>query len=271
MKGKQIITTNSLSFGYKQNQTVISDADCNISENTFSVIMGKNGSGKSTFLRLLGGIIPYQNGSIKVNNQELKRMQLGARAKLMGFLPQQHKPVFPFSVFEVVLTGRASYIQFSPKKPDEYQADKALDLVGISHLRNRVYSELSGGEQQLVMIARLLAQQPKILLMDEPISHLDYHNQIRILKLIKELVSQKITVIAVLHDPNMAYLFGEKFIYVHKRRVYEVIDKKAWEHPLTDKIFDNQLLSVEHEGKFIFILKLSNHQDYNPIIFANLL
>ena len=172
---------------------------------------------------------------------------------MLGFLPQHHKPVFPFKVSEVVLTGRASYIQFTPNRRDEYQVDKALELVGIASLRNRIYSELSGGEQQLVMIARLLAQQPKILLLDEPISHLDYYNQIRILKLIKELVSKDITVVAVLHDPNMAYLFGEKFIYVHDGQVHEVNDQNAWEHQLVNKIFDNQLFPVEHQGKYIFI------------------
>jgi iron complex transport system ATP-binding protein len=253
MKRTPIISIDNLSFGYGQNQTVISDVSCNISENIFTVIMGKNGSGKSTFLRLLGGIMPYHKGSIKVSNVELKDLKLGERAKMIGFLPQHHKPVFPFKVSEVVLTGRASYIQFSPKKSDEYQADKALELIGISSLRNRVYSELSGGEQQLVMIARLLAQQPKILLLDEPISHLDYHNQIRILKLVKELVATNITVVAVLHDPNMTYLFGEEFIYVHESQVHEVKDKKAWDHPLVDKIFDNQLFPIEHEGKYIFI------------------
>jgi iron complex transport system ATP-binding protein len=253
MKGIPIISIENLSFGYGHNRAVISDASCNISENTFTVIIGKNGSGKSTFLRLLGGIVPYHKGSIKVSSVELNELKLIERAKKVGFLPQHHKPVFPFKVSEVVLTGRASYIQFSPKKSDEYAADKALELVGISLLRNRIYSELSGGEQQLVMIARLLAQQPKILLLDEPISHLDYHNQIRILKLIKELVSTNITVIAVLHDPNMAYLFGEKFIYVHDGQVHEVNDKKAWEHHLVDKIFDNQLFPVEYEGKYVFI------------------
>ena len=253
MKGTSIISIDNLSFGYGYNQAVISDVYCNISENTFTVIMGKNGSGKSTFLRLLGGIMPYPNGSIKVCNVELKELKLSERAKMVGFLPQHHKPVFPFKVSEVVLTGRASYIQFSPRKSDEYAADKALELVGITLLRNRVYSELSGGEQQLVMIARLLAQQPKILLLDEPISHLDYHNQIRILKLIKELVSNNITVIAVLHDPNMAYLFGEKFIYVHDNQVHEVNDKRAWEHQLAGKIFDNQLFPIEYEGKYVFI------------------
>ncbi len=248
-----IISINNLSFGYGQDQTVIADVSCTISENSFTVILGKNGSGKSTFLRLLGGIMPYSYGSIKVGNVELKKMKLRERAKMVGFLPQHHKPVFPFKVSEVVLTGRASYIQFSPRTADEYHADKALELAGITSLRNRVYSELSGGEQQLVMIARVLAQQPKILLLDEPISHLDYHNQIRILKLIKGLVSTNITVIAVLHDPNMAYLFGEEFIYVHDNQVHEVNDKKAWEHQLADKIFDNQLFPIEHEGKYVFI------------------
>lgn len=253
MKGTSIISIDKLSFGYGHNQAVISDVSCNISENTFTVIMGKNGSGKSTFLRLIGGIMPYHKGSIKVSNVELKEFKLGERAKMVGFLPQHHKPVFPFKVSEVVLTGRASYVQFSPKKTDEYQADKALEQIGISSLKNRIYSELSGGEQQLVMIARLLAQQPKILLLDEPISHLDYHNQIRILKLITELVSTNITVVAVLHGPNMAYQFGEEFIYVHDGQVHEVNDKKAWEHQLANEIFDNQLFPVEYKGKYVFI------------------
>ncbi len=256
MKEKPIISVTELSFGYNQNQSVISNVTCNIPENTLTVIMGKNGSGKSTFLRLLGGIMQYNSGAISVNGFELKKMKLGDRAKMIGFLPQHHKPVFPFRVSEVVLTGRASYIRFSPKKSDEYHVDRALELIGISSLKNRIYSELSGGEQQLVMIARILAQQPKILLLDEPISHLDYHNQIRILKLIKELVSNNITVVAVLHDPNMAYLFGEKFIYVHDSQVHEVKDEKPWENHLVNNIFDNELFPHEHDGKYIFIPKI---------------
>ena len=253
MKEKPVISINNLFFGYRHEYNVISNVNCTIPANTFTVIMGKNGSGKSTFLRLIGGIIPYHYGSIKINNLELHEMKLRERAKMVGFLPQHHKPVFPFKVSEVILTGRASYIQFSPKETDEYEAEKAMKLTGIFSLRNRVYSELSGGEQQLVMITRLIAQQPKILLLDEPISHLDYHNQIRILKIIRELVTNNITVIAVLHDPNMAYLYGDRFIYVHENQVHEVNNRKAWEHKLADKIFDNNLLPIEHEGKFVFI------------------
>lgn len=256
MKSEPVIRVNKLNFSYSKNHSVISDVTCNISENTFTVIMGKNGSGKSTFLRLLGGIVPYHNGSILVRNKELKEIKLVDRAKMLGFLPQYHKPVFPFKVSEVVLTGRASYIHFSPKKSDEIEADRALEMLGVSSLRNRVYTELSGGEQQLVMIARLLAQKPGLLLLDEPISHLDYHNQIRILKLIKDLVSNKITVVAVLHDPNMAYLFGEKFIYVHDSEVHEVHDEKPWESPLVNRMFDNQLSPIELDGKSVFIPKI---------------
>ena len=256
MKSEPVIRVDKLNFSYGKNQSVISDATCGISENTFTVIMGKNGSGKSTFLRLLGGIVPYHNGSILIRNKELKEIKLIERAKMVGFLPQHHKPVFPFKVSEVVLTGRASYIHFSPKKSDELQVDKALEMVGVSSLRNRIYTELSGGEQQLVLIARLLAQQSGLLLLDEPISHLDYHNQIRILKLIKDLVSNKITVVAVLHDPNMAYLFGEKFIYVHDGEVHEVSDEKPWENPLASKMFDNQLSPIEQDGKCVFIPKI---------------
>lgn len=254
---KPIIAIDGLSFGFEKRNEILSNVNCSISENSFTVIMGKNGSGKSTLLRLISGIIPYSSGSIKLFNQELKKLKLKERARFLGFLPQHHKAIFPFKVSEVVLTGRASYIQFSPKKSDIYQADKAMELAGISPLKNRIYSELSGGEQQLVMIARLLAQQPKALLLDEPISHLDYNNQIRILKMLKELVANNISVIAVLHDPNMAFLFGEKFIYCHNKKAHAINTDKAWEHKLVSEIFNTNLQSFEHEGKAVFIPQLS--------------
>ncbi len=255
MINNSIISVDDLSFGYDQNSSILSNVVCDISANEFTVIMGKNGSGKSTLLRIMGGIIPYNYGTVKVKGAELKSLKLKEKSRIIGFLPQQHKPVFPFKVFEVVLTGRASYVSITPNKTDLYETERAIELTGISYLKNRIYTELSGGEQQLVMIARLLAQKPEILLLDEPVSHLDFNNQIKILKLIKELVSKNITVVAVLHDPNMAYQFGDRFIYVHDNMIHEVNNEKAWEHKLVTRIFSNDIQHVEHEGKIIFIPK----------------
>jgi iron complex transport system ATP-binding protein len=252
-----LIEVTGLSFGYSRSEEVLSSASCSFAGEKFTVIMGQNGSGKSTLLRAIGGIVPYHTGSIKVNGVELMSLNPTERARCIGFLSQHHKAVFPFKVSEVVLTGRASYVRFLPGKGDKYEAEKAMDLAGISLLKNRIYSELSGGEQQLVMIARILAQQPEILLLDEPISHLDYNNQIRILKIIKLLVEKRVTVIAVLHDPNMAYLFGDAFIYIHDKSAHEVNQKNAWEHALVNEIFHDDLQAVEYKGKYFFIPQLS--------------
>ena len=156
----------------------------------------------------------------------------------------------------MVLTGRAAYISYLPDENDRMEAEKAISLCGIGHLKNRYYTELSGGEQQLVMIARALAQHPEILLLDEPISHLDYSNQLRIIRLIKQLVDEGITVLAVLHDPNMAFLFGDYFVFVHEHHVHPVIGCKAWEHALIPDIFHNDILKMEYEGKSFFIPRL---------------
>ena len=114
----------------------------------------------------------------------------------------------------MVLTGRASYVTWVPKPEDVALGIEALERVGIIHLRERPYTELSGGEQQLVRIARVLAQQPRLILLDEPSSHLDFLNQAHLLQLIRELVDADLTVLAVLHDPNSAFLYGDHFVFL---------------------------------------------------------
>jgi iron complex transport system ATP-binding protein len=132
-------------------------------------------------------------------------------------------------------------------------AAAAIERTGITHLAQRYYTELSGGEQQLVMIARTLAQQPRILLLDEPVSHLDYNNQLLIIKLLKDLVREGITVAAVLHDPNLSFLFGEKFIFVHEGSVVADNSDHPWLNPLVKAIFYHPVTMVPHGNKQILI------------------
>ncbi len=140
-----LIEIKDLSFGYNKNQEIISKTSCSVTANRFTVIMGRNGSGKSTLLRLTSGILPYQTGSIKIKGTELNKLKPGQRARHIGFLAQQHKAVFPFRVSEVVLTGRSPYITYLPGKDDQYEAARAMELAGIYGLKDRIYSELSGG------------------------------------------------------------------------------------------------------------------------------
>lgn len=248
----QAISVSALNFSY-DTKTLFGSISFDVKENAFTVLMGQNGSGKSTLLRIMAGLLPYKKGRVMVFGEELKPLHPRNKAKLIGFLPQQHKPVFPFKVNEVVLTGRAAHIRYLPSSGDRLIAAAAIERTGITHLAQRYYTELSGGEQQLVMIARTLAQQPRILLLDEPVSHLDYNNQLLIIKLLKDLVREGITVAAVLHDPNLSFLFGEKFIFVHEGSVVADNSDHPWLNPLVKAIFYHPVTMVPHGNKQILI------------------
>jgi iron complex transport system ATP-binding protein len=253
---KNIIEVRNLSFAFN-GQQVLSSVSLDIRPGELTVLLGQNGSGKSTLLRLMAGILAYQEGSVKVDGQQVSRLTYRQRARIMAFLPQKHKAVFPFTVEEVVLTGRAAHVAYVPSRQDLEVAQEAIRTAGVEHLKHRYYTELSGGEQQLVMIARTLAQQPRIILLDEPVSHLDYNNQLRILGLLKKLAGKGITVVAVIHDPNLAFIFGQRFIYIHGRQAHPVGEGKAWEHALVRDIFHEDMQTLEHEGLQLFVPRLS--------------
>lgn len=207
------IIAKDLTFGYGYN-TILHDLNFRIPAGTFTALLGRNGSGKSTLLRLMAGFIKPKRGSIEVFGADVNRLSIAERAKKIGFLSQSHYPVFPFTVEEVVLTGRAAYVFSTPTNNDREKAKNAIRRIGIEELRERPYNELSGGERQLVMIARVLAQEPKIMLLDEPLSNLDLCNQVKTLNLLKSLIASDLTIIAVLHDPNVAFRHADHFIFL---------------------------------------------------------
>lgn len=249
------LSANKVSFAYG-NENVLDDVTCNIPQGKFTVIMGENGSGKSTLLRLIAGLLAPVKGQINISDAPLSQLTIRQKAQSIGFLGQQHKAVFPFTVFEVVMTGRAAFISIAPKDSDKIIVEESIEKVGITHLRNRFYTDLSGGEQQLVMIARILAQKPKILLLDEPISHLDFHNQIRVVQLIKQIVSEGITVAATMHEPNFAFLFGEYFLFVHHKKIISDNTNEPWNNPLISEIFHHEIELLPYKSKFVVLPKL---------------
>lgn len=177
-------------------------------------IIGPNGCGKSTLLRCLGGILTLNEGTICLNKTDISNLDVGSRARRIGFLFQQHTPSFPFRVRDVVSMGRAPHLGVFgvPSSRDTALACQALDRVGVLHLQDRPYTEISGGERQLVLLARALVQQPDIILLDEPTSHLDLKNQALSLKTIGELAAQGVTMIMTTHDPNHAFLFPGRVV-----------------------------------------------------------
>ena len=255
-KLEYVISINSLSFGYNRN-IILENIFAKIPYGSFTVIMGRNGSGKSTLLKLISGLLHPSEGDIYIDDKMLRTLSNREKARLIGFLGQQHRAIFPFTVEEVVMTGRAAFVGIVPKLSDKLVVEESIERVGISHLMKRFYTDLSGGEQQLVMIARLLAQQPKILILDEPISHLDFNNQLRIIQLIKQLVNEGITVVATLHDPNNAFLFGDAFIFVYDKKVIADKTNEPWNNPLIHKIFHNEIELIAYKKKHLIFPKIN--------------
>lgn len=230
---------------------VISDTTINIFQGKLTVLLGRNGSGKSTLLRLCSKLISGYQGSIQCLGKDLSRWKIREFARVVSYLGQQHRPVFPFRVEEVMLTGRAAYINFLPTKKEIAAVDEVIQDLDLNDLRNRIYTELSGGEQQLVLLARSLVNKPSILLLDEPTNHLDFANQARIMKLAKSLVQKGVTIVSALHDPNMAFLFGDDILFVHDNTVFRDEENKPWESPILKKIIPSFDILSNETNSFI--------------------
>jgi iron complex transport system ATP-binding protein len=243
------ITAENVSFFYNRKQVL----DCisfSIPDNAFCVILGQNGSGKSTLLKILSGLLPCQKGSIRIDGLELKTLSPRLRSQMIGFLPQHVKLAFPFSVEDIVMTGRAAHVSFRPGKRDRKMVWEAMERTGTLHLRQQAFTEISGGEQQLVRIARVLSQAPRKILLDEPTTHLDLYNQARVLNLLSELVASGVTVVCVLHDPSAAFVYGDRFVYLKRGKRFQTgEDQKPWDQSLLREVYEIPLECVPYRGR----------------------
>jgi iron complex transport system ATP-binding protein len=247
------ITVSNLSFSYN-GSVILNDLNIDIKPGKLTFIMGQNGSGKSTFLKVIAGLLVSHKGVITILGNDSDSLSFTDRSKLTGYLNQQHKAIFPFSVEDVVLTGRAGFIRYVPKEADKTASVNAMRKAGVLHLRNRYYTELSGGEQQMVMIARLLAQNPQILLLDEPTTHLDISNQSHVLSLLKQLVSEGMTIVAVMHDPNLAFLYGDDFLFMKNRKIIRADESmQAWDTDFLKTIYEGNIQAIPFNGRALLI------------------
>jgi iron complex transport system ATP-binding protein len=182
-----------------------------------TTVLGPNGSGKTTLFKCLTGLWQPQSGSIRYGERDLLALSWQERAGIVAVVPQEHEPPFPYAVADVVLMGRAAHVSLfsSPSESDRSKADEAITAMGIDHLRERPYTRISGGERQLVLLARALAQETPVLVLDEPTSHLDFRNQILILGKVRELVRQRgLAVLMTVHDPNLAMQFSDHVVMI---------------------------------------------------------
>ncbi len=215
------LTVKNLRGGYKDN-FVMSGISLEIPKGCFFGIIGPNGSGKSTLLKLICGILQPQEGDVYAGEECIKDMEIKRKAQVFSYLPAESPLNFPFTVFETVLMGRNPYhSRFSSwGKDDSEKALAAMEKVEITDLKDRPVGSLSSGERQKVMLARAICQEPKVMLLDEPASHLDIYHQRHIFDILREINLSGVTVVAVFHDLNLVSACCEKAAAVKNGKLH---------------------------------------------------
>ena len=201
----------SLTFGYG-NRAIGSNIDLALRSGEVLALLGPTGAGKTTLFKTMLGLLPVKAGKILLDGRPLSGWSGRERAARIAYVPQAHAALFPFAVLDVVLMGRAARIApfAMPSRQDRIIAQDVLESVGMAQLAAKPYTEISGGERQLVLIARALAQQPQILIMDEPSASLDYGNQMRLLAHIRRLARQNLSIVLSTHNPDHAFLAADR-------------------------------------------------------------
>ena len=214
------IEVQNLSFSYGD-RPVLHDISFRVEKGEFLSILGPNGVGKSTLFRCVLGLLSGYTGQVLVDSADSRSFSVREAARHIAYIPQSSHPIFNYSVFDIVLMGRTSGLSTfrSPKKQDAELCRWALEKVGIPHLSDRCFHRLSGGEQQLVLIARALVQKAPILMLDEPTASLDFGNQLRVLEQCRSLAREGYTVIQTTHNPEQSYQYSDRILTLQQGRV----------------------------------------------------
>lgn len=221
-----ILKVNHLNFSFGT-RLILNDVSFQVNRGEFLSILGPNGVGKSTLFRCILNLLSPHTGSIHISGYDVSKLSTQRLARLVAYIPQSHNPAFNFSVFDMVLMGTSAQVGIlsTPSQMQKDLAYQALERLNIEHIAEHPYGFCSGGEKQLCLLARAIAQQAKLLIMDEPSASLDFGNRIRVMQTVRNLVSDGYAVVQTTHDPEQAYLYSDKILALHDGQVL------AWGDP----------------------------------------
>ncbi len=249
---------SDLSFGYRKNDNlVLNGLDLELADGEVGVLLGPNGSGKTTLFKNIIGLEKPAGGNIAFDGADLGKMSGAERARLIGYVPQDIT-FGALSVYESVMVGRLSFFGYRPSAADRKAVDDVLMKMGLKDFADRNVDRLSGGERQKIAIARALAQEPKLLIFDEPTGNLDISNEFLILKEARRLSKDyKISILTAIHDLNRAFSFGDRFFFLKDGKIkYNVTREEITEDMIKDVFNANvRILNIDGE-KYIIGEKL---------------
>ena len=250
-----MLNIENLHFSYGGSTDVLRGADLELSQGEVGILLGKNGSGKTTLFKTLLGLVKPQKGSITFQGENLLKLNRLQRARRIGYVPQDIQ-FGALTVFDSVLMGRISYFGIRAGKEDYEAVEKLLADMGLLELAHRNVEELSGGERQKIAIARAMAQEPQMMVFDEPTGNLDIANEQLIIREAKKLAKEKnIAILASLHDLNQALALGDKFFFLKDGIVKYAGGREVFTPEVIKDIFDADVELLEKDGRMVIVNK----------------
>lgn len=251
------ITIDDLEFSYSDEVVVLSGISLSIKNPQLISIIGPNGVGKSTLIHCLNKILSPTKGTVMIDGKAVKEYETKELARKVGYVPYAASDTFPMTVVDTILMGRNPHRHWKSLKDDLKVAREVMEMMDITYLALRPFNELSAGQHQRVMLARGLAQEPEILLLDEPTANLDIKHQMDVIRLLKELsVSRKIVVVMISHDLNLAAKYSDNIVMLANKKVFAVGSPEEVITPENVKaVYDVDCEVITSEGRPFMIIK----------------
>ena len=243
-----ILTINNLSYNYKETKA-LKNISFSLASGDFMTIVGPNGSGKSTLLKCLDRILKYKEGNIEIDGENLKNISLKSLSRKIAYVPQKEETVTSNTVFDIVMLGRKPYIEWNITEHDIKIVSDLLERFDLTALAMRDINTLSGGQRQRVFIARALAQQPDVLLLDEPTANLDLYHQSKIMDYLADLANEGLIIIVTMHDINLALLFCTKAIMLSCGSLFASGGKEIFTKENIDNLFRTTVKIVNQDNQ----------------------
>ncbi|MBN2272987.1 MAG: ABC transporter ATP-binding protein [Bacteroidales bacterium] len=246
------ITIQNIEFSYN-GVPALENVNNRFEKGDFVALVGPNGSGKSTLIKCLNGILKVQKGAVLIDEKSIQSFAPNELAREIAYVPQSENKKAILNVFDIVLLGRKPYINWKPARHDLKITSEILSILHLDHLAMKDFNKLSGGQQQSVYIARALAQEPDILLLDEPTANLDIKHQVEVLEILKNLSQKGITIIIALHDINTAIRYASKIMMLKDGKVFACGGMETITEKNIENLYDIKVKIIRDDNQ-VFII-----------------